>query len=70
MFLIRIFFYNLRLYFKGKILIEYFFYWSIIVFVRIRGIFRFSRFLNKIKKERLFNFVFFFLYVVNLNGIV
>ena len=58
--LIRIFFHNSRLHFKGKTPIEHFSYRSTIVSVRTRGTSRSSRSLNKTKKERLFTFVSFF----------
>ena len=67
--LIRIFFHNSRLHFKGKTPIEHFSYRSTIVSVRTRGTSRSSRSLNKTKKERLFNFVSFFPHVANPNGI-
>ena len=49
--LIRIFFHNSRLHFKGKTPIEHFPYRSTIVSVRTRGTSRSSRSLNKTKKK-------------------
>ena len=67
--LIRIFFHNSRLHFKGKTPIEHFSYRSTIVSVRTRRTSRSRRSLNKTKKERLLNFVSFFPHVANPNGI-